>query len=445
LTTTALALESEDGGESVIIVSLDAVSIADEIRDGCGRELRGLIPGFNPDNLIISATHTHTAPEQPGKREGISGSPAPLGDDVMTADEYGELLIEKISSAAAEAWNSRKLGALAWGRDYATIGFNRRVSYRDGSTVMYGDASKPEFSHIEGHECAAIETLFTYDSDDSLTGVLINVPCPSQCTEGANYVSADFWQETRAAVRESLENGKLFILPQVSAAGDLSPRPMINRAADARMLKLKGYGEEYNDARRSDIAAKIAGVVAEVAPLAAKDIRSEIEFAHVVDRFDAPRRLATDDDLLFAKKEVECYRRKLEELDAEGVDKLSPAYTAAFRRIGFNQRVIDLYDAQKRGEDRILPLETHYLRIGDVAMCTNRFEYYLDFGERIKAGSKALQTFVVQLAGEGGYLPPERSLQGGSYGAYIASTPVSPEGGQMIVEKAVAAINAMFE
>ena len=83
--------------------------------------------------------------------------------------------------------------------------------------------------------------------------------------------------------------------------------------------------------------------------------------------------------------------------------------------------------------------------MGDVAMCTNRFEYYLDFGVRIKARSKAIQTFIVQLTGGGTYLPAERSIKGGSYGAYIASTPVGPEGGQQIVEQQIQSINSMFK
>ena len=443
LTTTALAIEGADGGDQAIIASLDAVHISDYVLDGCRAKLRKSIPEFDGSKLIISATHTHTAPEQPG-RKTLGGTP-PLGDEVMTEDEYGELLVERITSASVDAWKGREPGVLAWGREHATIGFNRRVSYLDGSTVMYGDTAKDDFSHIEGHEASAVEMLFTYDSKQAVTGVLVNVPCPSQCTEGACFVSADFWHESRNEIRRVMGNDKLFILPQLSAAGDLSPRPMINRDADARMLALKGYGDDYNTARRNDIAAKLAGVVAEVAPLVAKDIRDEVEFAHSVLDFEAPRRIAVVEDLKIAESEVEEYKGKLAGLDAEGIDHLSTQYTATMRRIGFNQRVVDLYNAQQRGEDLILRLEVHVLRIGDVAMCTNRFEYYLDFGERIKARSKAVQTFIAQLAGVGGYLPPERSLNGGSYGAYIASTPVSPEGGQMIVEKVVAAINTMFE
>jgi len=46
-----------------------------------------------------------------------------------------------------------------------------------------------------------------------------------------------------------------------------------------------------------------------------------------------------------------------------------------------------------------MPVEIHVIRLGDMAIATNRFELYLDFGIRIKARSKAVQTFVVQLAG----------------------------------------------
>ena len=44
--------------------------------------------------------------------------------------------------------------------------------------------------------------------------------------------------------------------------------------------------------------------------------------------------------------------------------------------------------------------EIHVLRIGDVAICTNQFELFTDYGIRIQARSNALQTFVVQLAAE---------------------------------------------
>jgi hypothetical protein len=79
-----------------------------------------------------------------------------------------------------------------------------------------------------------------------------------------------------------------------------------------------------------------------------------------------------------------------------------------------------------------------------VAFCSNRFEFLLDFGERIKARSRAVQTFVVQLAGEGSYLATARSEEAGSYGAWYASTAVGSAGGDRLVEESVARVNALF-
>ena len=44
----------------------------------------------------------------------------------------------------------------------------------------------------------------------------------------------------------------------------------------------------------------------------------------------------------------------------------------------------------------------------------------------------------------GTYLPSERAVKGGGYGAVIQSNVVGPEGGQMLVEETLKMINAMF-
>jgi len=94
-------------------------------------------------------------------------------------------------------------------------------------------------------------------------------------------------------------------------------------------------------------------------------------------------------------------------------------------------------------------MELHVIRLGDIAVATNRFELFLDFGLRIKARSNAMQTFLVQLAGgnlpTGTYLPTERAVAAKSYGAEVSSSLVGPEGGQELVEKTVEEINRMWE
>lgn len=85
------------------------------------------------------------------------------------------------------------------------------------------------------------------------------------------------------------------------------------------------------------------------------------------------------------------------------------------------------------------------LRIGDAVICTNAFELYTDFGIQMKARSKANLTLVVQLANGGGtYLPSERAVKGGGYGAVIQSNTVGPEGGQVLVEETLKMVNGMW-
>ena len=117
--------------------------------------------------------------------------------------------------------------------------------------------------------------------------------------------------------------------------------------------------------------------------------------------------------------------------------------TQACRLLLSAERVRARYEEQDRAGP--MPVELHALRIGDVALVTNPFELYLDYGLRIKARSPALQTFVAQLAGPGTYLPTERAVAGRSYGALPANTPVGPEGGGELVEVTLRRLNELWE
>jgi len=99
---------------------------------------------------------------------------------------------------------------------------------------------------------------------------------------------------------------------------------------------------------------------------------------------------------------------------------------------------------QLQQEHPKLPCEIHVLRLGDLAIATNPFELYLDYGVQIQQRSRAVQTFVVQLTGAGTYLPTRRSVAGGAYGAVPASTEIGPEGGRELVEQTLALIESLF-
>jgi hypothetical protein len=93
----------------------------------------------------------------------------------------------------------------------------------------------------------------------------------------------------------------------------------------------------------------------------------------------------------------------------------------------------------------MFPIEVHVVKLGDIAISTNPFELFLDYGNQIRARSKAKQTFLIQLAcGSCGYLPTEKAEKGGHYSAYVSSGYTGHEGGEILVRKTLEEINEMF-
>ena len=107
-----------------------------------------------------------------------------------------------------------------------------------------------------------------------------------------------------------------------------------------------------------------------------------------------------------------------------------------------NERVLNTYKEQDKHP--YYQVELHIIRLGDVAIASNPFELYVNYGFSIKGRSKAMQTFVVQLSGDDGdYLPTARAISGGQYSALVST--VGPIGGQMLVDTTVSVINRMWE
>ena len=439
VTVTAMALSAAGPeGDSIIWVSCDRPSLRDNDQmtflSRCREAVLARTSEIDVKKIVLNATHTHSAPDSNSKQYER------VPDGVMTPEEYMELLLHGITEAVLGAWSNRRPGGVSWGLGTAVVGHNRRATYfeersgerrpgiiANGFTKMYGDTNDPQFSHIEGYEDHYVDLLYTWDAEENLTGVVVNIASPSQETEGNQHVSADFWHEIRTEIRE--RHGKhIQILAQCSAAGDQSPHRLWYKRAEQRMLDLRGL------TMREEIGRRVAHAVADVLPVARKTIETSPALKHIVRTIHLPRRIITDE-------EAEQVRTELAELEAG--DRGKNTY-AAMRRC---RRALKRYESQK--ECPAIPMELHVVRIGDVAFATNRFELFLDFGTQIKARSPAVQTFVVQLAaddiGSGTYLPTERALASKGYGGGVYDNEVGPDGGRLIVEETVKTLNELWE
>jgi len=470
ITATALAIELAPDGkpaDSLIMVSCDLLYIVNPLRDRVRQLVQESLPEIDPKSVVLNATHTHNGPEtytvpalsQKLAEFGLKVSEAwsAWGIDlgVMPAPEYREFAAKRIAEAVEQAWKGRKPGGVSFGLGHAVVGHNRLIAYANGRSRMYGKTDQPDFSHVEGYEDHSVNLLYTWDTDRKLTGVVVNVACPSQVGAGSR-ISADFWHETRNELRSRLGEG-LFVLPQCSAAGDQSPTVLVDKKAESRMQRLTGRS------RRGMIAVRIADAVTSVLPVAEKTIDFDPVFAHRVEEVKISRRRLTEDDVKKPRStphrpQVETvgqafdrlreqYRAMRAKIEADPDIKKKPGWyksiTAVYWRMRRASRVLDRYELQKTLPT--LPIEVHVIRLGDAAIATNRFELYLDFGIRIKARSKAVQTFVVQLAGQASYLPTARSVAGGAYGAVPESTLVGPKGGRELVDRTVELIDALWK
>jgi len=438
LTATALALESADGTVGFILISVDAANIKDIVRQVMTRRLKVWMPSFDPDRIVLHATHTHTAPQQSGE-----GWYPPLPEGYRPAEVYGEFLGERLADLAAQAWDARRPGGIAWAYSHAAIGSCRRLVYSHGQALMYGRPDDPTFSHVEGGSDDSVDQLFTFDEGGRLTGVVINVACPAQCIEHGLQMSADYWHCVRVVLRERF-GPSLFVLPQCGAAGDQSPHMVLYRGTEERMYRLRGWlseGHSFDLVQREVLARRLRAAVEEGLEAARQDLRTEIELAYEKRSLAVPLRRLTPVEVAEAKRVIEECRRR--EAELAGEDPWSRERSANHARRRFFENTLDRVRRMAAGETT-MSVDLHAARIGETALITNRFEYYLDFGQRIRGRSKAVQTFVVQLAGPGSYLPTPRAAEGGSYGAWFASAQVAPEAGAQIAEESIRLINQWF-
>jgi hypothetical protein len=418
VTATALALESRDGNkvlDQAIIVSCDLVAIRQGILEKVRAKVKPRLPDFEINKLFLSATHTHNAPVTAEGRYTLPDS------GIMTPTEYAEFMTARVAEAVVESWQKRRTGKVGWGQGQAVVAQNRRATYANGTAAMYGATNTEKFRAIEGYEDHNLDVLFFWDPQDHLMATAVNVPCPAQEGEGGLLIHADYWHPVRQMLRE--RHGKdLFVLGWIGAGGDQTPRPMYGKAADERMRKLRGL------TRLEEVARRIVNGWEDAYEGARKDIRSGAVLSHRVKEIELPHRKVTEAEVAEARKEAAKYAN-------------DPAQRWNYR---WNQGVVERYEAQQAGTEGPYKMELHALRLGDVAIATNEFELFTDYGVRIKARSPAVQTFIIQLAGSGGYLPTERAVRGGSYGAIIQSNRVGPEGGQALVDRTVEAINELW-
>ena len=461
ITATAMAVSSDD--DQMILVSCDLVGTPCNLIDAVRQLLKDNEVGIDPIKIVLNAIHTHTGPEFPREQRTklpfLSSTPKriiksllPPGKNYVEKDNVSdnheicspedtfEFLVNKIEEVILKAWANREEGMFANAFGRAAVGMCRRAVYSDGTAQMWGDTDKAVFVELEGGSDTGIELMYVFDKDKNLTGIVANIACPAQCVQHRMFVSPDFWGEVKLLLRKHFGED-LFLLPQCSAAGDQCPVDLIRwvepessvndpnierknplkRKADPSMFDLSGMRK---------VGRRIANEIIEVYNDGLNEYQYEPEFKHNVRILQLPIRRATLTEAENAQRKISEYLR-----DKEGdVNYIDAAKLQVYLGILKRMEIQDLQD--------VLDTEVHVIRLGTIAIATNPFELFLDYGNQIKARSHAEQTFIIQLAnGSEGYLPTEKAERGGHYSAFISGGQVGHVGGDQLVRETLNEIN----
>jgi hypothetical protein len=456
---TVLVLESvaDDGSaDMLIMVGCDLAIIRNELRDRVRRLVARSQPQIDVEKIVLNATHNHGAPcvrtdpelaaelAKYGLEVPAEWSYYGVAPDEQTMSPVGflEFAAPRIAAAIGQAWNSRKPGGVSFGLGHAVVSHNRLVTYRDGRSQQFGNLDRPNFSHIEGYEDHSVGLLYTYDAGGELTGVVVNVPCAAWGM--GSRITADFWHETRRELRRRLGES-LYVLQQVAASAEQWPMALVDRRAEQRMEKITGR------TRREEIAVRIADAVTSVLPYMHDQIEWNPAFAHRVEQIKLSRQRLTEEEVESRRRDFERllgeYRKMRQEIEANPKLRERPKWfekiSAVYWSLGRAARVLREFELQK--SEPMVPVEVHVVRIGEMAIATFPLAPYLDFGIQIKARSKAVQTFTVQTAaGHYRYLPTERAVAGGAYGAVPESIVFGPQGGHELVEGTLGLIESLW-
>ncbi len=466
ITATAMAVSTDD--EQAVFVSCELGGVSYGLRDSVRARLADNGLGLDPMKVILSATHIHTGPgyannsnsandtgvistlrgllenELPAGKKYVEKENISANPEIAQDDELLEFLTQRISGAVLEAWKNRAPGGFvnAFGR--AAVGMCRRACYSDGTAQMWGTTNTAVFTQLEGGNDSGMELLYVFDANKNLTGIVANLACPAQCVQHRLFVSPDYWGEAKMLLRQHFGD-KLFFLPQCSAAGDQCPVDLVRwvepesdvhdpNITRKNPLKRKADPSMFDLAGMRKAGKRIAQEIIEVYDDGLDDPQTDPELVHQVHNLQLPLRRTTLTEIETARRAVREYLREKEgDVDFNDAARLQ-VHLGILRRAVLQEKM-DIVDT-----------EVHILKLGTVAIATNPFELFLDYGNQIKARSLSEQTFLIQLAnGTEGYLPTEKAEKGGHYSAFISSGLVGHVGGEQLVRETLKNINQLFE
>ena len=191
------------GAETSLLITVDSTGVPDNVIDPLITKLN-LDLGIARDRIVISSTHSHSAPQIDGYLPNLFNPPlSPL--KLQHIDQYTAMLSADLESVAISALNNRTPGhEYSWANGSVDFGANRRgegVNDHDLPVMLVRDSL--------GQPSAVITSYATH-------GVTLNA--------SDNLVSGDWPGYAREAIEAAFPGSTALVM--LGAAGDSNPSPL---------------------------------------------------------------------------------------------------------------------------------------------------------------------------------------------------------------------------
>jgi hypothetical protein len=403
----ARCLVLDDGRTRLAFVICDSLGLAREVCDAAKRSIHEKT-GIAPENILISATHTHSSINATGSHRLIPGK---------ELSPYQQFLVRRIADGVRTAVHNLEPAQIGWGRaQEPTSVFNRRYYMKPGTPTPnpLGGQDKvvmnPGRTNVlkpAGPTDPEVAFLSVRSVDGRPIALLANYSLHYVGGVARGALSADYY----AVFADRIQ--------QLLGADRLHP-PFLG-------IMCNGTSGDINNINPLDPAPKKFGpyekmrVVADVVAQAVVRAHQQVTFHDWV-RLDAHQRELT----LAVRKPTQeqlAYARQIMEKPEN-----APKHHA--RERVYAERVPKLAEAPDQ-----VPIVLQAFRVGDLGICTIPFEVFVEIGLELKDKSPFAQTFTVSHAnGSYGYLPTVRHHELGGYETWLGTNNVEIQAAPKIVE-----------
>lgn len=396
LCVRAIVLES--GGVKAAIAACDLTSIPNHMFAQAKAEIAAAT-GIDRSHVMISATHTHTAPQI---RKQLLGKV----DDAARAKSiaYIDALPAKMGEAIIKAHGQLKPAVVSAGIGRETsISFNRRFMMKDGTVMTNPGKDKPELHEQILRPAGPIDPdvgVVSFESTEHAPlATLVNFALHLD-TDGGGAPTADFPATLHKTLAEA-RGAEALSLFAIGAAGNINHYNLLDPKGP---IRVKGHAE----------SARIGGI------LAAEVLRT---LPRMQPLENAPLRVASE------TVTIEMPREKGAALAAQ------------------HQNAETFYDGEvtvtNRNGKQTFEAEVQVIALGnELAWVGWPGEMFTEFGLAVKNASPFKYTMVHELANTSiGYVPNLRSYPEGGYEATY--TRCAPGTGEMLVATATELLVAL--